>query len=152
MKKKKITFKKLCKLVSEIDYVNEDSFPFSIEVKYWPGKPEEFSNEYDFGIGDFSEYGPDWANEWQFIKKWGEDDTPTIIDLQEPDSMTYEGIVEMLKKKLYIDKDTEIYLWDDGFDGERLEDTLTAGDFAFSGEVVKELKGWNSPTEEEEEV
>lgn len=152
--KKKITFRKLCELVSEIDYVIDDSFPFSIAVKYHPGKEEECITEYDFGIGDFSDY-LEYAFEAQYVVKWGKDE-PIVIDLQEPDLMSYNGIVKMLKEKLQIEKDTEIYLWDDedNFSGMRFEEfpAFCDGDYFFSRDVVKELKKWNSPTEEEEEI
>lgn len=146
MYKKEITFDELCNLVSEIDYINNESFPFSVSVEN--GKKHQ---EYNFGIGDFSDYGPDWSDEWQYVSTIV-DDTEVIIDLQEPDIMTYNEIQTMLKKKLNIKKNTNIYLWTNNrpCNGKRWEDCHhQEKSFVFSNDVVKELKYWNTPDKEE---
>ena len=121
---KKISFNKLCKLVSEVDYINPKSYPIQFEVN---------DVEYCVGIGSFDVYGAkekgyDVENffgcledELQYLLKTtivDDDILCTFVDVQDPDAMSYEGIVAMLKKQCNITKDSVIYLYDeDSFNG-----------------------------------
>lgn len=116
----KISFKKLCKLVANIDYIFADSFPVSfsvinngIEKRFECGigecDEEVMKNDYDFSTSEF---------EYQCLIDYDKD---MIIDIQDPDWMEWNDICDMLKEKCGITKKSEIIL-DEGisFDGTKL--------------------------------
>lgn len=113
---KKITFNELCDLVSNVDYINPKSYPIIFDVD---------NVEYYVGIGDFvNDTGKDTdinfgglTEELQFLMSFY-NDIASIRDVQDPDIMTYEDIVSMLKKQCNITDNSEIYLYDyESFDG-----------------------------------
>ena len=116
---KKITFNKLCDLVSKVDYINPFSYPIHFDID---------DVEYCVGIGSFDTIGAkkegyDVENffggledELQYLLKitnTDEDILCTFVDVQDADAMIYNDIVTMLKKQCNITKGSKIYLYDD---------------------------------------
>lgn len=105
---KKITFEDLCRLVSEVDYINPYSYPIVFEV-------EGVDFEFCVGIGDlYHKESGDLIQDLQYLLGFpsnGED--CTFFDVQDPDMMIYEEIVSMLKKQCNANEDSIIWLYDE---------------------------------------
>ena len=82
---KKIDFTRLHNLVSNVDYIDETSFPVVFSVN---GK------EFVCGL--------DSVNEQQFLAAVDDNGSFIVIDLQEPDDMVFDEIGRMLKEKCHI--------------------------------------------------
>ena len=102
---KRVSFKDLCDLVSNVDYLNNRSYPFWFSID----NNNKESRVFKCGIGYYVGY-EDW-----FQKIYGEpelqylwEDGVGIVDLQDPDAMSYGGICEMLKEKCKIDNESVI--------------------------------------------
>lgn len=101
---KKITFEELHKLVANIDYIDEASFPVKIAVNN-NGEKEKF----EFGIA----LPFDFLGETYFEQQYAMCNTTNICyDLQDPDCMEFDEIGNMIKKICQIKEDSEIMLYD----------------------------------------
>lgn len=130
---KKISFEELCKLVAHIDYIDSSSYPVSFVIKDKGKEPRRF----ECGIGKADD------NVW-FCKAFGGEtelqymlsEKDGIVDLQDPDSMVFDKICEMLKVKCKIGAKSEILLNDDiSLDSEE----LYINEELLSDELRKEL-------------
>lgn len=132
---KKISFKTLHNLVSEVDYINPESYPITFTVD---------DRRYEIGIGNW--WGEDADEEFnermdyymctediQFLVEFFEDeDKPMmLLDIQDPDMMEYNQIGTMLKKKCKITSKSEIFLdverSFDGYYDEDLDEYMNPG-------------------------
>ena len=113
---KKISFEELCDLVAHVDYLWENTFPIYFNVD---------STEYVAGIG-YYDCGDDTGDpfgvfgiteELQYLARLEpkidkEDNTisflVSFLDVDDPDDMTYDDIVEMLKKQCNITEKSKI--------------------------------------------
>lgn len=114
---KKINFNELCDLVAHVDYLWENTFPINFSVdgtEYLVG-----IGNYDCGDGTGDELGVfGLTEELQYLMRFNDDGKSEYIDVQDPDQMVYEEIVEMLKKQCNITDNSEICLYDvTSFDG-----------------------------------
>ena len=123
---KKISFKELCRLVSEVDYINPSSYPINFIAN---------GDEFCVGIGKFDattaklkkqdvkNFFGCLTDELQYLLRfdYNENDDEVIgtyIDVQDPDNMIYNEIVSMLQKQCNINEKSLIYLYEDeSFDG-----------------------------------
>ena len=112
-------------MVAHVDYLWEDTFPISFKVD---------ETEYIVGLGSY-DCGDDTGDEYgvfgiteelQFLARFepeidSEGDTVydlRFLDVQDPDSMVYEEIVEMLKTQCNITADSTIGIFEEEcFDG-----------------------------------
>lgn len=122
---KKISFEELCDLVADVDYLWENTFPIYFKVD---------NTEYIAGIGNYDcgdDTGDDYGvfgitEELQYLARFEpeidkEGDTlyiPRFLDVDDPDDMIYDDIVEMLKKQCNITENSEIVIFEESsFDG-----------------------------------
>ena len=134
---KKISFEKLCKLVAHIDYIDSSSYPVSFVVKDKGEAPRRFEcgiGEADNNVWFCKAFGGETELQYMISEKDG------IVDLQDPDCMSFKGICEMLKTKCKIGAESNIQLYEDvSFDGEELYIT----EELLSGELKKEFEDIN---------
>jgi hypothetical protein len=132
----KIKFNDLHRLVSEIDYVNEMSYPvaFAVDgVKYRAGIGAFNTDDCDiYGDEgeDFTDFFYGFENEIQYLSRIENDDEETtfeldggydyILDAQDPDVMSFDEIGDMLKKCCNITETSDIQLYEEySFNGEQ---------------------------------
>jgi hypothetical protein len=132
---KKISFEELCDLVAYIDYIDSSSYPVSFVVKNKGKAPRIFEcgiGEADTNVWFSNAFGGETELQYMHSPKDG------IVDLQDPDSMVFDEICEMLKTKCKISAESEILLNEDvSFDGEE----LYIYEWLFSDELKKEIEG-----------
>lgn len=120
--KKEITFKELCDLVARIDYALESTFPikFSVVTK----NKHSVTSFFEAGIGDSAD-----EEEQQYLGEYhvsseksfkkGRGVMVKILDVQEPDAMSFDNIVLLLADRCKITPNSKIYLYEDiSFNGE----------------------------------
>lgn len=122
---KKVTFEELCDLIADVDYLWEDTFPIYFKVD---------NTEYIAGIGSYDcgdDTGEDFgvfgiSEELQYLAKLEPDidedgntiHVPRFLDVDDPDDMLYDDIVEMLKNQCNITENSEIGIFEGySFDG-----------------------------------
>ena len=147
---RKINFDTLCKLIANIDYIDDSTYPVSFAIQ-----EGNWSHWFEAGICNVESdsiaattYKA--TDEFQFLLDLGELDE-TVVDLQDPDSMSYDEIEEMLCTKCNIKEDSVIFLQEKlSFTG----DGYCFGDEQFSDELIEELRrlGEEIKAEEEEEA
>lgn len=120
IKKTEISFKQLCDLVAEIDYIKESSFPVKFSVVT---KDKNTVNFFEAGIGNSAD-----ENEQQYLGRYdinneksfnNNEGAMEILDVQEPDIMSFANIVLLLADRCKITPNSKIYLYEDvSFNGE----------------------------------
>lgn len=113
-----ITFEKLQKLVANIDYVFDDSYPVCFDVNN-NGKKIKF----ECGITNAFEFEGQFYDGYQYfmverVLPSGRKITH-FFDLQDPDGMTFDEIGNMLKTHCEIDDNSIIRLFAKSFSGKR---------------------------------
>lgn len=112
---KKITFKELQDLIAGIDYLNEESFPVRFSATAIHGMELKF----ECGITTQFKTEGECFDEYQYFEvKYKKYDVSIIVDLQDPDDMSYDDISKMLNKH-GIDETCDIYLHATSFTGKR---------------------------------
>lgn len=134
---KKISFEKLCILVAHIDYIDSSSYPVSFVIKDKGKMPRIFEcgiGEADHNVWFCKVFGGETELQYMFSAKDG------IVDLQDPDSMVFDEICEMLKTKCKIGAESEILLNEEvSFNSEE----LYINEELFSDELKKEFEDIN---------
>ena len=119
---KKITLKELQDLAANVDYLVNESYPIVFTVVNGNNKLK-----YEVGIGHWEEDNgiDDWNEIIETVFPYSQDiqylcliETNTdnvfsFLDTQDADTMAYDEINNMLKRKCNITDDTEIYLNED---------------------------------------
>ena len=130
----RISFKTLCDLIANIDYIFRDTFPVSFTVQYNSGERKEF----ECGICELDP--EDWAAEAMTFAddiQYFFESEKGIVELEDPDVMGYEEICDMLKERYNIDSSCRIFLNKKlSFDGEK---TFVRTD-TLSLELMEKLK------------
>lgn len=124
----KITFKELCDLVSNVDYINPNSYPINFVAN---------GDYFCVGIGmfdtalarlrkqDIENFFGGLEDNLQYLIRFDYDEKDdefygTFIDVQDPNNKAYDDIVSMLKKQCNINEKSLIHLCEDeSFDGSR---------------------------------
>ena len=134
---KKISFEKLCILVAHIDYIDSSSYPVSFVIKDKGKMPRIFEcgiGEADHNVWFCKAFGGETELQYMFSEKDG------IVDLQDPDSMVFDEICEMLKTKCKIGAESEILLNEEvSFNSEE----LYINEELISDELKKEFEDIN---------
>lgn len=158
---KKISFKTLHKLVSEVDYLWDETYPITFKVD---------DRNYEIGIGEYCGYDDDeqfiekcdyylgYIQDIQYLTEYPEDSMGKVLDMQDPDMMVFEEIGEMLKKKCKINPNSKIYLdINRSFNGNYEEDIdeIFTPEFNFedlSQELINDInETWDNREIEEED-
>lgn len=121
-----ITFDELHRLVSEVDYINDESYPivFSVDgVKYRAGIGpyclDDFHNVTEDCDDDdkehfsyFTDFFYGYDNEVQYLSRIEDEEIVNeyVLDACDPDGMSFKGIGEMLKKCCEITDSSKICL------------------------------------------
>ena len=119
---RKITFKELQYLVTNVDYLVNESYPIVFTVVNGNNKLK-----YEVGIGQWEEDNgiDDWNEIIETVFPYSQDiqylcliETNTdnvfsFLDTQDADTIVYDEINNMLQRKCNITDDTEIYLNED---------------------------------------
>ena len=134
---KKISFEKLCILVAHIDYIDSSSYPVYFVIKDKGKMPRIFEcgiGEADHNVWFCKAFGGETELQYMFSEKDG------IVDLQDPDSMVFDEICEMLKTKCKIGAESEILLNEEvSFNSEE----LYINEELISDELKKEFEDIN---------
>lgn len=130
---KEISFEELCKLVAHIDYIDSSSYPVSFVAKDKGKVPRRFEcgiGEADYNVWFTRVFGGVTELQYMISEKDG------IVDLQDPDCMSFNKICEMLKAKCKIGAESEILLNEEvSFDSEE----LYINEALFSDDLKKEI-------------
>lgn len=170
MKGKKITFDELHRLVSEIDYINEKSYPVSFKVDgimyragigYFNDDDSDRSDVNIDGI-DFTDFFYGFKDEIQYfsiIENFDEDATfkyedtcgyDRILDAQDPDVMEFDEIGEMLIKHCDITETSVIELYEEySFNGKQYDVFWMALDQEVIDKEQENIKNWKAEMERE---
>lgn len=119
-----ITFDDLHRLVSEVDYINDESYPieFLVDgVKYRAGIGPYCLDDFQNVVGDsdnkeyyeqFTDFFYGYEDEVQYLSRIEDEEIGEeyILDACDPDDMSFKGIGEMLKKCCNITESSEIGL------------------------------------------
>jgi hypothetical protein len=108
--------------VSEVDYINEESYPiaFSVDgIKYRVGIGDFVTDGIEESEEDFTDFFYGYENEIQYLNRiedcCGEDDfdatSECVLDAVDPDGMSFKGIGEMIKKCCNVTETSEIKLY-----------------------------------------
>jgi hypothetical protein len=124
--KKIITFKELHRLVSEIDYINDESYPVSFTVdgiKYRAGigpyclddltnVAEDCNEEDKEHYSYFRDFFYGYDDEVQYLSRIEDEEIQEeyVLDVQDPDDMAFDEIGKMLKKCCSITETSNIQL------------------------------------------
>lgn len=126
MDKKLITFDELHRLVSEVDYINDESYPISFTVDgveyragigpYCMDDLQDTAKDCDEEDKEHYAYFPDffygYDDEVQYLTRIEDEAVGDeyVLDACDPDDMSFKGIGEMLKKCCNITDSSEICL------------------------------------------
>jgi hypothetical protein len=163
---KKIDFKELHRLVSNIDYINETSYPVSFTVdgvKYRAGIGAfntDDSDVYGDEGTDFTDFFCGYDEEIQYLSRIENDDDETtfewdggydhILDAQDPDDMSFDEIGDMLKKCCNITKTSDIQLYEEySFNGEQHDVFWMDLDQEVIEKEKEKIKRWKAEMENE---
>lgn len=167
---KKINFKELHRLVSNIDYVNEASYPvaFTVDgVKYRAGIGAfnaDDSDIYGDEGTDFTDFFCGFKDEIQYLSRIENDDDETtfewdggydyILDAQNPEGIM-EGMVfnetgDMLKRCCNITETSDIQLYEEySFNGEQHDVFWMDLDQDVIEKELENIKRWKAEMENE---
>ena len=120
-----ITFDELHRLVSEVDYINDESYPieFSVDgVKYRAGIGPHCLDDFQNVVEDsdnkeyyeqFTDFFYGYEDEVQYLSRIEDEEIGEeyILDACDPDGMSFKGIGEMLKKSCNITESSRIGLF-----------------------------------------